>query len=408
MASLSCNSGAYTLVGAVGVIAWTLAAASGSYAVTGTTAGTKYGHPITAVSGSYTITGTAIQTRRITAEPAGYILNGQAVTLRYSQGSKVVSAVSGVYAITGTTTQKLEYAQPYTKGQYSLTGSIVALLRSVGPRFSVASGSYAITGGTTHLSGTVGIDSGDYSITGTDVTFRKGKRVASNSGVYSITGPVSTRLEQSRHFPVASGTYAITGSITTLRYSGSHAIFMVINTTPYALTGTDATLLMARRLTAVSGSYTISDSHTQLSPRFTPGSYQLTGSDVTFVQSTRVLTATPGSYSITGIPVTPRFSIVNLSVDSGSYSISGPLTFIVAGRYLPIESGHYSIDSADLTLRATHLNADSGSYSITGLTDPLSTTHSTRWKAQPVRTASSTRQPSRSNIWDTQSKPPGV
>lgn len=406
--SIACNSGAYTLIGAAAFAALVLAVDVGSYAVTGTAVTFIKGHPITAISGVYTQTGTAIQTRRITAAPAGYILNGTPATLRYSTGSKVVTATGGTYTITGTTATKIEYAKPYTKGQYVLTGATVSFLRSLGPRLSVSSGSYGLTGTASGLLSTVTIASGDYGLTGSPVTFRKGKSLTGLSGSYSIANTPTTKLEQSRHFSVASGIYTFTGTVTPLRYSGSHAIFIVADPGMLILNGTTTPLLMARRLAATSGAYTITGGHTVFRKQYNSGSYGITGTAATLIVNNRRVTAVSGAYGLTGTITPLIYSIHRLSLDSGVYNLASIVTPITGAFILTNAIGSYGVAGPDLTLRATHIMADSGAYVITPTVTTLRASRIGRWRNQSKQPAVSSKQPPRTTTWDPEQGATGV
>src|SRR6185369_13806683 len=103
MASISCNSGAYTIIGAACILAFSLGVATGGYTSTGTAASLVYGHPITATPGVYTLTGSSVSISRINAAPAGYLINGQPATLAVNSATKQVTATAGSYTYTGTT-----------------------------------------------------------------------------------------------------------------------------------------------------------------------------------------------------------------------------------------------------------------------------------------------------------------
>src|SRR6185369_3697242 len=103
MASISCNSGAYTIIGAASILAFSLAVAAGSYTSTGTAASLVHGHPITATPGVYRLTGSSVSISRISAAPAGYLINGQTATLTVNSATKQVTATVGSYTYTGTT-----------------------------------------------------------------------------------------------------------------------------------------------------------------------------------------------------------------------------------------------------------------------------------------------------------------
>jgi len=406
--SLVCSSGSYTAIGAASILAFSIAAASGSYAVTGTAVSFVKGHPLTAVSGTYAINGSAIQSRRISAAPAGYLLNGTAITLTKSN-KYVFASAAGSYAITGTTATKLERAVPSDRGGYILTGSTVNLIRSSAAFIiPINSGGYTLTGTVANLLSTVTIDSGDYRLTGTDATFRKGKSLLIGSGSYTVNGFPGTRLEQSRHFPIGIGSYGITGAVTTLRYSNSKNIFIVINSSNYTLAGSTANLLMARRFDAVSGTYTINDGHTVFKKQYDPGSYNLTGTDVLFTVLNRRLTAASGSYTISGVTAQLVYSIRRLVVASGQYILASTVTTTNKAYLLTNPTGFYSVTGSGVTLRATRIMVDSGSYSITDGGTNVRASRVGRWRNQSRQPAATTAQPKVTDNWDPQQGASGV
>jgi len=407
MASLVCNAGAYTLVGAASATAVALIIAAGSYTLTGSTAGTILGKGVTAVSGSYTVTGTAIQTRRIATEPAGYLLNGSAVTL--SKTNRLVFAsATGSYALIGTNVQ-LSTALVTGTGAYAYTGTAATLDRfTLGLSSSTVGGSYSVTGQAVGLLYERPSDSGDYQLTGTTVIFRKGKNLVASAGTYEFIGGTATRLEQSRHFPAASTSYSITGAITTLRRSTSSDYVMVINTDSYVLTGTNSTLRPTRLLTATSGSYTQSGTAVRFKEVAAPGAYYLTGTDVIFRQVARQLTAVSGTYGLSGSAAVPRRSIYNLIAKKGVYLVASPVTTLQRISYVDAGPGQYTIVSPDVFLRSTHFSVESGSYTVLGTIVNLRSSHRGRWRRQSVQPAAVSRQPNRTSTWDTQQGSPGV
>src|SRR5678809_829768 len=185
--SIQANSGSYTIVGSGSLLAFTLACASGSYAVTGTAASFVYGHPITAAVGSYSITGQSVSIDRLTAEPAGYILQGQAATLTHGIVGLLVAG-SGSYAVTGSTVA-FHHDVPSLNGVYSLSGTAATLIRSSGAfTMGAAVGSYILSGTASILQLDIPITPGDYRISGSTVTFRLGDSLAANTAAYIITG----------------------------------------------------------------------------------------------------------------------------------------------------------------------------------------------------------------------------
>lgn len=111
-----------------GGVAYTLTAAPGSYAQTGTAAGLYAGRTLTAAGGSYTTTGTAAALtaqRKLTATPGAYALTGTPAALAF--GYKL-TLTPGSFTLTGTAATFV-YNRRLTAsvGHYTLTGTSVTL-----------------------------------------------------------------------------------------------------------------------------------------------------------------------------------------------------------------------------------------------------------------------------------------
>lgn len=134
-----------------------------------------------------------------------------------------------------------------------------------------------------------------------------------------------------------------------------------------------------------------------------PGSYTITGVDVTFSRSyvlpaetgsytitgfaadllyPRTLNAETGSYTITGYDINVPLSYT-LDAAPGSYTITGNAAELLINRSLPAETGSYTITGIDAEFnRTVVLNCEPGSYSITGYNIPESITTVGRSKYQ--------------------------
>jgi hypothetical protein len=400
MATISANSGSYTIVGAASTTALALALAAGSYTITGTAATTRHGYQVVNTPGSYTITGTAIGVNRITAEPAAYQIQGKVATLRHSAMAKSIAASGGSYSTTGTVAI-LELAKPASVGTYTLTGTAALLNRSGQAGIAAVSGTYSITGSVAGLYSTVTIDSGEYVLTGTATTLRKGKGLVAASGLFVISGTPAT-LEQTRTFPAATGTYTLSGSITTLRYSNATTKLLVADSALYSLSGQAATVQLNRRVAANSGVYTLTGSEVPLAFFASSGVYVYTGTPATLAVLSHILTAVPGSYVITPSTTTLRGPGATLTANTGIYLIAGLDTQILISRPFAAGSGTYSIAGQASFLRVTHINLDPGIYVLTGTDAILSSTRSKRWRKHPRQPSIATRQPKRPSLWDTQ------
>jgi hypothetical protein len=180
----------------------TLTADSGAYTLTGTAATLKADRKLAAGSGSYAITGTDVSLklgRKLTAESGTYTVNGTTVSL--TVGRKLV-ADSGTYSLTGTDVT-LTY-QP--AGGYTL---------------ALDSGSYTLTGtaATLKASRKLTADSGTYALTGTDVTLTRGFKITADSGTYTLTGS-NVSFARTYRLPADSGSYTLSGSPVSLSWSG--------------------------------------------------------------------------------------------------------------------------------------------------------------------------------------------
>jgi hypothetical protein len=204
--TLALDAGSYSLIGVNASLIRTriMAAASASYALTGTIAGLNHNYPLSVVGGSYALTGstTSLLRSRLFAAGAGsYVLAGQTAGLL--RGFKLAMGV-GSYALSGAS---VNFARAYKlipdAGTYSWTGSNVGLLRG----YKVAAGG------------------GSYAINGTDVslTVSTQKTIAADGGVYNLTG-IDAVLRRSRLFSVDGAAYSLNGSNASLTVStpGAH------------------------------------------------------------------------------------------------------------------------------------------------------------------------------------------
>jgi hypothetical protein len=404
MPTLQVNSGSYTIIGAASVTSWMLGCAVGVYALTGTVAGTVYGHPITALSGSYAITGTAIQTNRIAAEPAGYLIHGQDAGLEVF--SNIVVAVSGAYAVTGSTAI-LEKAIVYNRGVYTVAGTDTTLNRSGSPTLVLAVGSYAITGSTAALESVVNIDSGDYNTTGTDATIRDGFGIVALVGSYAITNPAVANFRRTHRFTASETIYSIAGQAATLlEFSAGNAWQIAAEGSFYTYTGQSAGL--GNAIVAGEGTYTINSVGAGLYTPYVSGAYSITGTAAAFVHNRRII-AVAGVYTITGqiaILLTPTESLI---AESGAYVIAGQAT-LLADRLLVCNIGIYSHVGTAVFLRVPRIIIESGEYFLSGSAQfvNLSTSQSVRWKQQPVVLSAAQRQALAITTWDTQPEEPGI
>lgn len=404
MPTIAANSGAYSIIGANSITAWALACAVGSYALTGTSATLIRGYQVIADSGSYALVGTAVTTPRITAEPAGYLIDGQPVGLLLS--NPFVSAVSGTYTLTGSAAI-LEKAIAYNRGDYLYSGVDATLSRSSSPTLGANSGSYVLTAGATVLQAIISMDTGDYGVTGNAATLSVGEGIPINSGTYSITNPSVALLKRAQRFTASNTVYTLAGQAATLlRFSGGNAVQIAAEGYFYTLTGSSVSL--RNTLNAASGSYVLTGIAAELMHHVGPGSYALTGTDVTF-QRTSIVSANSGLYAITGNDATLLHPTVAFSANSGTYTIAGLFSQIIRlNLRLEVSEGFYTIFGSEALLLPTQIGTEEGVYSIIGLAADLRATRTGRWRTQPSLVTTTTQQTVGDTTWESQSSEPGI
>jgi hypothetical protein len=160
------RKGWWVAFGAAGGPTYTLTAAAGSFALTGTGAALKFNRVLGAGAGSFALTGTGAAlkfNRSLSAGVGSFALTGTDASLKFN---RVLSAASGGFVLTGTDAT-LTYT-PASGATYTLTA---------------ASGAFALTGTDAALkfNRVLACNSGSIVLTGTDVSF-----------TYPYTLPVGT------------------------------------------------------------------------------------------------------------------------------------------------------------------------------------------------------------------------
>ena len=154
---------------------YSIVAAGGVYAISGTAASFPVDRVISAGAGSYALAGTAVGLLRdllISATAGSYALTGSDVGL--SRG-KIMSAGAGSYALTGSDVSfPVSLSIPAGAGSYAITGTAANLLRDL--VMQIVGGSYSITGQTLALTRaiTMTAEAGLYLLSGTAVGLEEG------------------------------------------------------------------------------------------------------------------------------------------------------------------------------------------------------------------------------------------
>lgn len=255
-----------------GALAWlifkpgtSVAANSGSYAITGTAATlVKVIPPVPLNAGSYAVTGTAATLRRaliLVADPAdvegwdealwdagvwddaGYRIFGTDATLNYAAASRTITADAGAYSLSGTdATLRHAWVVGAGSGSYAVTGQDATLRRAL----------------------RTALDAGSYSVSGTATTFSRTWRVAADAGSYAITGQDAT-LRRALKLTADGSSYAIVGTDATLVYTPFGATILGLDGGSYSVTGTDATFARTRQIVGDAGAYVLSGTDATLS-----------------------------------------------------------------------------------------------------------------------------------------------
>lgn len=132
--SVAAAYGTYSVTGvaAAFLIARKVIAAAGSYAVTGVAAALRLGHFVAAQAGSYVVTGVDAAfhvTRKVIAEAGSYTLTGVAVVFHAALS---MTAAAGSYAVSGVAaTLKAGLHLTAAAGSYTVTGISLIAVRAV-------------------------------------------------------------------------------------------------------------------------------------------------------------------------------------------------------------------------------------------------------------------------------------
>lgn len=233
----------------------TLAAASGSYAVTGTNATLRRNLPMIAGVGSYAFTGTAANTKlgRNTAAAAGsYLLTGTAASLLEA---RKLAAAAGSYAFTGTDAN-LNKGQTLAAGagSYLLTGTAANPL--LAHKLAAAAGSYLFTGtaANTKLGRNTAALAGAYAFTGTAASLLEARKLVAAAGSYVFTGTAATPF-QARKVIAALGQYNFVGTDADVHIVAPGAYLIIADAGAYLMTGTAATPLHNWKVQALGAAY---------------------------------------------------------------------------------------------------------------------------------------------------------
>ena len=184
---------------------------------------------------------------------------------------------------------------------------------------------------------TITVDSGSYSLTGTDANLKAQLSIATTSGSYLLTGS-QVNLNTARQLLVSVGSYTLTGTDVTLTYTpGGGGEVLIIDSGTYSLSGDEVILRAELSLVANSGDYQLSGNDTPIlfngNVSANTESYALTGSSLNTFANYGMI-AQSASYSLTGVSV-----ILSYSGD-----ISQVVGVVTAGFAVDLYSAGFALD----------------------------------------------------------------
>jgi hypothetical protein len=207
-------------------------------------------------------------------------------------------------------------------GTYTLTGQTASLLRN--NKLSAGSGSYALTGQTAGLllGRLLSAGGGSVDLTGQSASLLKDSKVSAGAGSVLVTGSDASLLKDSV-LSAGAGAVEITGYDVTLTYTPLGGYTLSAESGSFTLAGSDASLLMGRKLAAESGSITLDGQTADLLFNrllaSDAGTFTITGADAEFLRDYK-LAAGAGSITLSGQAVTLDYS--GLELPNGKVSIT--------------------------------------------------------------------------------------
>ncbi len=278
---ITASSGSYVYTGVLAILEKAVPQTVGFYGVTGTAAtlSRSPGRTITIASGSYIVTTPAVPLVYIRPIDSGdYTITGQ--DIGFGNGI-TFPALSTSYTLFGTPAVLAQSRHvPHASGVYNITGSNTNLVYSANPNRSIVA------------------DSGLFVLSGQAAGIKPTRLITALTTSYTLTG---TAINSSLFGAV--GQYTYTGTPVTFIYTPH----LIANGGIYTLTGTPDTVIRVNTFTlhALSTNYILSGFASRLiTTHFLPaetGFYVYTGLDQE-LRATRIQ-VDPGQYSLTGTPV---------------------------------------------------------------------------------------------------------
>jgi hypothetical protein len=264
----------------------TIAVTTGTFALTGNTAGTTAQRKLTADAGTFALTGNTAGTtsqRRLTADAGTFALTGNTAGL--AQG-RTLTADAGTFALTGNTaglaTGKSTTA---ATGSFALSGQSAGLTAT--RALTADAGTFALTGNTAGLAPgrTLVVDTGSFALSGQAAGLAATRALTADTGSVALSGQAAG-LAAARALTADMGSFALSGQAAGL----ATARALAADTGTFAFTGNDAALSYEKTLTAATGTFAFTGNdagltYNPIDPTMTAatGSFALTGGSVSLL-----------------------------------------------------------------------------------------------------------------------------
>jgi len=207
---------------------YTLTAAAGAFAVTGSPAGLRVARRIAATPAAFSLAGAAAAlraVRRLPVEPGAFALAGSAAGLRavrkFAAGSGVFSLAGGVATLVAA--RRLSAAA----GSFVVVGQAATLVHTAAPApggptyvLTAAPGSFALAAAPAALvvARQMAAGAGAFSLAASPVNIVAQRRLSAGGGQFELAGAAAL-LQVARRLPAASGAFTLAGSDVVFKHS---------------------------------------------------------------------------------------------------------------------------------------------------------------------------------------------
>ena len=334
---------------------YNLLADTGSFALTGSTAGLITARSVVTDSGSFVVTGNStdlVRAQRITVDPGSLVLVGSDATLTHTTvGAFTLTADSGSFALTGNAAG-LTIARSVTTdtGSFALTGNAATLTKTTVGAYTLGAdlGVFTFDGQQTSLlySRRAITATGSFALTGTDTALTQGYTLAGAAGSFVLDGH-SANLRADRSLAALVDTFTLVGVAATLTKTTAGAFELPASAGVFAVAGNSAGLVYTPNnnyaLTCDAGTFSAAGVETSLRTQ-----YRLAGVTAGFTvtgvanQTTvaRRVGAAVGAYALLGTAATLR-GPTRLYADTAAFVFTGRSAVLAYSGYDPLEQEKY-------------------------------------------------------------------